>query len=175
MLFDTGKGGSRSLFIKLAHSPLQRICPCLRPASNRAGRLILCGPSSIPDSHAGAIPKSARIVIFEAVCQMSPTRHLARATPGVTLNWTNLLSNRARTRNFFEAAVVGADVRLVVPSAEATLSSRPCRIHPSAASDHDGARGGGRRGGVRGDSYAFIRTGTACLKQARHANIAERA
>ena len=49
------------------------------------------------------------------------------------------------------------------------LNSRPCRIHPSAASDHDGARGDGRRVGVRGDSDAFIRIGTACIKQARYA------
>ena len=55
------------------------------------------------------------------------------------------------------------------------IDSRPCRIHPSAGRDHDGERGVGRRCGDRGNSIAFVRTGTTYSRQARHTITAERA
>ena len=59
-------------------------------------------------------------------------------------------------------------------SARAALKSRPCRIHPSAASDDNGRRCGGRRCGDRADAVAFIGVSMACNKQARHASTADR-
>ena len=53
--------------------------------------------------------------------------------------------------------------------------SRPCRIHPSAASDNAGILVNGRRCGVRSDSITFVPAITACSKQARHAASADKA
>ncbi len=73
-------------------------------------------------SHAGASPELGRNAILEAAHQMLQTRDLAKDIPGVTLNWTNMVSNKARNQ-IPELAVAGADVRITVPGAEDRLNA----------------------------------------------------
>jgi glutamate carboxypeptidase len=73
-------------------------------------------------SHAGASPELGRNAILEASYQMLQTRDLAKDIPGVTLNWTNVVSNKARNQ-IPELAVAGADVRITVPGAEDKLNT----------------------------------------------------
>ena len=56
-----------------------------------------------------------------------------------------------------------------------TVLSRPCRIHPIAASADVRRFGDDRHCGVRADAITFVRAGMACSKQARQANTAEKA
>ncbi len=71
-------------------------------------------------SHAGAAPELGRNAILEISHQMLQTRDLAKDIPGVTLNWTNVISNKARNQ-IPELAVATGDVRITVPGAEAKL------------------------------------------------------
>ena len=73
-------------------------------------------------SHAGSAPELGRNAILEASFQMLQTRDLAKDIPGVTLNWTNVVSNKARNQ-IPEFAVAGADVRITVPGAEEKLDA----------------------------------------------------
>jgi glutamate carboxypeptidase len=73
-------------------------------------------------SHAGASPELGRNAILEASYQMLQTRDLAKDIPGVTLNWTNVVSNKARNQ-IPELAVAVADVRITVPGAEDKLNT----------------------------------------------------
>jgi len=71
-------------------------------------------------AHAGAAPELGRNAILEISHQMLQTRDLAKDIPGVTLNWTNVVSNKARNQ-IPELAVAHGDVRITVPGAEAKL------------------------------------------------------
>jgi glutamate carboxypeptidase len=71
-------------------------------------------------SHAGAAPEMGRNAILEISHQMLQTRDLAKDIPGITLNWTNVISNRARNQ-IPELATAYGDVRITVPGAEAKL------------------------------------------------------
>jgi len=71
-------------------------------------------------AHAGAAPELGRNAILEISHQMLQTRDLAKDIPGVTLNWTNVISNKARNQ-IPELAVAHGDVRITVPGAEAKL------------------------------------------------------
>ena len=71
-------------------------------------------------AHAGAAPEMGRNAILEISHQMLQTRDLAKDIPGVTLNWTNVISNKARNQ-IPELAVAHGDVRITVPGAEAKL------------------------------------------------------
>jgi glutamate carboxypeptidase len=71
-------------------------------------------------SHAGAAPELGRNAIVEASYQVLQTRDIAKDIPGVTLNWTNFVSNKALNQ-IPELAVVKADVRITVPGAEDKL------------------------------------------------------
>ena len=71
-------------------------------------------------SHAGAAPELGRNAILEISHQMLQTRDLAKDIPGVTLNWTNVVSNKARNQIPELATAVG-DVRITVPGAENKL------------------------------------------------------
>jgi len=71
-------------------------------------------------SHAGAAPEMGRNAILEISHQMLQTRDLAKDIPGVTLNWTNVISNKARNQ-IPELATAYGDVRITVPGAEAKL------------------------------------------------------
>ncbi len=73
-------------------------------------------------SHAGAAPELGRNAILEASHQMLQTRDIAKDIPGVSLNWTNVVSNKARNQ-IPELAVAFADVRITVPSAEDKLNA----------------------------------------------------
>ncbi len=73
-------------------------------------------------AHAGAAPELGRNAILEASHQMLQTRDLAKDIPGVTLNWTNVVSNKARNQ-IPELAVAFADVRITVPGAEDRLNA----------------------------------------------------
>jgi glutamate carboxypeptidase len=72
-------------------------------------------------SHAGAAPELGRNAILELSHQMIQTKDLAKEIPGVTLNWTNVISNKARNQ-IPELAVAGGDVRITVPGAERKLN-----------------------------------------------------
>ena len=71
-------------------------------------------------SHAGAAPELGRNAILEISHQMLQTKDLAKDIPGVTLNWTNVVSNKARNQIPELATAVG-DVRITVPGAESKL------------------------------------------------------
>ena len=72
-------------------------------------------------AHAGAAPELGRNAILEISHQMLQTRDIAQGIPGVTLNWTNVVSNKA-TNQIPELAVAKGDVRITVPGAEVKLN-----------------------------------------------------
>ena len=93
------------------------------------GEALLLGAAGIADvtlevkgraAHAGAAPEMGRNAIIEISHQMIQTKDLAQSIPGVTLNWTNVVSNKARNQ-IPELAVAHGDVRITVPGAEAKL------------------------------------------------------
>ena len=73
-------------------------------------------------AHAGASPDLGRNAILEISHQMLQTKDLAKEIPGVTLNWTNVVSNKARNQ-IPELAVAGGDVRITLPGAEEKLNA----------------------------------------------------
>jgi glutamate carboxypeptidase len=73
-------------------------------------------------AHAGAAPEQGRNAILEISHQMIQTRDIAKDIPGVTLNWTNVISNKA-TNQIPALAVAQADVRITVPGAEEKLNA----------------------------------------------------
>jgi glutamate carboxypeptidase len=81
-------------------------------------------------AHAGAAPDQGRNAIIEISHQMLQTRDLAKDIPGVTLNWTNVVSNKA-TNQIPELAVARGDVRITVPGAEEKLNTA---LHAKLAS-----------------------------------------
>jgi len=72
-------------------------------------------------AHAGAAPELGRNAILEIAHQMIQTKDVAQGIPGVTLNWTNVISNKA-TNQIPELAVAKGDVRITVPGAEVKLN-----------------------------------------------------
>ncbi len=73
-------------------------------------------------AHAGAAPDMGRNAILEISHQMLQTRDIAKDIPGATLNWTNVVSNKA-TNQIPELAVAKGDVRITVPGAEVKLNA----------------------------------------------------
>ncbi len=73
-------------------------------------------------AHAGAAPDTGRNAILEISHQMLQTKDIAKDIPGVTLNWTNVVSNKA-TNQIPELAVAKGDVRITVPGAEEKLNA----------------------------------------------------
>jgi glutamate carboxypeptidase len=73
-------------------------------------------------AHAGAAPELGRNAILEISHQILQTRDLAKDIPGVTLNWTNVVSNHALNQ-IPELAVAKADVRITIPGAEEKLNA----------------------------------------------------
>lgn len=73
-------------------------------------------------AHSGAAPELGRNAIIEISHQMLQTRDLAKDIPGVTLNWTNVVSNKARNQIPDQAVALG-DVRITLPGAEARLDA----------------------------------------------------
>ncbi|NUZ05430.1 glutamate carboxypeptidase [Piscinibacter koreensis] len=73
-------------------------------------------------AHAGAAPELGRNAILEIAHQMLATRDLQKEIPGVTLNWTNVISNKA-TNQIPELATAIGDVRITTPGAEQKLDA----------------------------------------------------
>ena len=73
-------------------------------------------------AHAGAAPELGRNAILEISHQMLQTRDVPKDTPGATLNWTNVISNKA-VNQIPELAIARGDVRITVPGAEAMLNA----------------------------------------------------
>ena len=73
-------------------------------------------------SHAGAAPELGRNAVLEISHQMLATMGLAEAIPGVLMNWTNVVSDKA-TNQIPELAVATADVRMAVPGNERRLAA----------------------------------------------------
>ena len=73
-------------------------------------------------AHAGAAPEMGRNAIVEISHQMLQTRDIAKDIPGATLNWTNVVSNKA-VNQIPELAVAKGDVRITVPGAEEKLNA----------------------------------------------------
>ena len=73
-------------------------------------------------AHAGAAPELGRNAILEISHQLLQTRDLPKDIPGVTLNWTNVVSNKARNQ-IPELALAHGDVRITVPGAERKLDA----------------------------------------------------
>ena len=73
-------------------------------------------------AHAGAAPELGRNAILEISHQMLQTRDLAADIPGVTLNWTNVISNQA-VNQIPELATAFGDVRITLPGAEEKLNA----------------------------------------------------
>jgi glutamate carboxypeptidase len=83
-------------------------------------------------AHAGAAPELGRNAILEIAHQMLQTRDLPKDIPGVTLNWTNVVSNKA-TNQIPELATAIGDVRMTVPGSEAKLDAA---LQAKVASGH---------------------------------------
>ena len=73
-------------------------------------------------AHAGAAPELGRNAILEISHQMLQTRDLTKDIPGVTLNWTNVISNKA-VNQIPELAVAQGDVRITLSGAEDKLNA----------------------------------------------------
>ena len=73
-------------------------------------------------AHAGAAPELGRNAILEISHQMLQTKDLAKDIPGVTLNWTNVISNKA-INQIPELATARGDVRITIPGAEEKLNA----------------------------------------------------
>ena len=73
-------------------------------------------------AHAGGAPELGRNAILELSHQVLQTKDIAKDIPGVTLNWTNVISNKARNQ-IPELAVAYGDVRITVPGAEEKLNA----------------------------------------------------
>jgi glutamate carboxypeptidase len=83
-------------------------------------------------AHAGAAPELGRNAILEIAYQMLQTKDLPKDIPGVTLNWTNVVSNKA-TNQIPELATAIGDVRMTIPGAEAKLDAA---LQAKVASGH---------------------------------------
>jgi len=83
-------------------------------------------------SHAGAAPELGRNAIIELAHQMLQTKDLAKDIPGVSLNWTNVISNKA-TNQIPELAVATGDVRMTMPGSEEKLNAA---LQAKVASSH---------------------------------------
>ena len=83
-------------------------------------------------SHAGAAPELGRNAIIELAHQMLQTKDLAKDIPGVSLNWTNVISNKA-TNQIPELAVATGDVRMTMPGSEERLNAA---LQAKVASSH---------------------------------------
>ena len=73
-------------------------------------------------AHAGAAPEMGRNAVLEISHQMLQTKDLAKDIPGVTLNWTNVISNKA-INQIPEQATARGDVRITIPGAEEKLNA----------------------------------------------------
>ena len=73
-------------------------------------------------AHAGAAPELGRNAVLEISHQMLQTKDLAKDIPGVTLNWTNVISNKA-INQIPELATARGDVRITIPGAEEKLNA----------------------------------------------------
>ena len=73
-------------------------------------------------AHAGAAPEMGRNAVLEISHQMLQTKDLAKDIPGVTLNWTNVISNKA-INQIPELATARGDVRITIPGAEEKLNA----------------------------------------------------
>ena len=71
-------------------------------------------------AHAGAAPQLGRNAVLELAHQLLATRDVQKDVPGVQLNWTNVISNKA-TNQIPELATATADVRILTPGAETRL------------------------------------------------------
>ena len=128
---EVGSGGSGDFISATADQ--NDVVLSFEPTTAKAvakGESVLLGAAGIATvtlevkgkaSHAGAAPELGRNAILEISYQMLQTRDLAKDIPGVTLNWTNVVSNKALNQ-IPELAVAKADVRITAPGAEQKLN-----------------------------------------------------
>ena len=128
---EVGSGGSGELISQLADQ--HDVVLSFEPTAAKAvvkGEALLLGAAGIADvylevkgraAHAGAAPELGRNAILEIAHQMLQTKDLAKDIPGITLNWTNVVSNKA-SNQIPELAVARGDVRITQPGAEKKLA-----------------------------------------------------
>ena len=129
---EVGSGGSGEIIAALAdqHDTVLSFEPTGAKTVTKTEALLLgaAGIASVTlavkgkAAHAGAAPDQGRNAIIEISHQMLQTRDLAKDIPGVTLNWTNVVSNKA-TNQIPELAVARGDVRITAPGAEVKLNA----------------------------------------------------
>ena len=129
---EVGSGGSGEIIAALAdqHDTVLSFEPTGAKTVTKTEALLLgaAGIASVTlevkgkSAHAGAAPDQGRNAIIEISHQMLQTRDLAKDIPGVTLNWTNVVSNKA-TNQIPELAVARGDVRITAPGAEVKLNA----------------------------------------------------
>ena len=129
---EVGSGGSGEIIAALGeqHDVVLSFEPTGAKAVTKTESLLLgaAGIASVTlevkgkAAHAGAAPDQGRNAIIEISHQMLQTKDLAKDIPGVTLNWTNVISNKA-TNQIPELAVARGDVRITVPGAEDRLNT----------------------------------------------------
>jgi glutamate carboxypeptidase len=129
---EVGSGGSGETIAVLAeqHDTVLSFEPTGAKAVRQTETLLLgaAGVAAVTlevkgrAAHAGAAPAQGRNAVIEISHQMLQTRDLAKDIPGVTLNWTNVVSNKA-TNQIPELAVARGDVRITVPGAEEKLNA----------------------------------------------------
>jgi glutamate carboxypeptidase len=127
---EVGSYGSRETISAVAdqHDSVLSFEPTVPPSIGPGEPLVL-GTAGIAlatlevrgrAAHAGNAPEEGRNAIVEIAHQLLQTRDLANDIPSVTLNWTNVISNRSRNQIPEFATAVG-DVRITVPGAENKL------------------------------------------------------
>ncbi len=129
---EVGSGGSGEIIAQTAdrHDVVLSFEPTAAKAIAK-GESLLLGAAGIASvqlevkgraSHSGVAPEAGRNAIVEISHQLLQTRDIAKDIPGVTLNWTNVISNKARNQ-IPELATAHGDVRITVPGAEQKLDA----------------------------------------------------
>jgi glutamate carboxypeptidase len=82
-------------------------------------------------SHAGVSPEAGRNAVMELAHQLLQTRDVAKDIPGVQLNWTNVVSNKA-INQIPDLAIATGDVRITTRGAEQKLlAALQAKVHSS--------------------------------------------
>lgn len=122
---ETGSRGSGDIIAEQSDTVLS-----FEPTGTKSsGAWLLLGTSAYASvrmevqgraSHAGSAPQTGRNAVIELAHQLLQTKEIDKAIPGVQLNWTNVVSDKAFNQIPDMAVAIG-DGRITVPGAEKAL------------------------------------------------------
>ncbi len=126
---ETGSHGSGEIIAELAEQSNSVLS--FEPTGTKSvGAWLLLGTAAYASvrmevqgraSHAGRSPQKGRNAIIELAHQLLQTQDVDKGIPGVQLNWTNVVSDKAFNQ-IPDLAVAIGDGRITVPGAEKTLA-----------------------------------------------------